>query len=607
MSDLKKYLSNKINNDEAVSNFINWFGESKVVDEYGLPKTVYHGTLSDFSVFDLRKTNPESHYGQGFYTSDKIDDVNANYGAETGPDLKAKIAQLEDLLDNYADDYIRDYDLPEDYFESPENREAFAKKRMADMIDINNEGFIMPLYLKMEKPMVIEEATFDNTISFGNIDPLLQKLKEHDVYSAIAYEVEGFIDQQVGGIGEETTIHIDELIEFINDNYEYSDLDRQQKNNLIKVCKNFFRKHDDVVEVTVKFDGEMDKFKEAVLKYMDETEMRSSSNFEQVLAEEFPFESQEVSVKDILENDALQMLFCDEYIGEHNSVFDTNSVTWKAVFSNAIRKMGYDGIIMNAEEHFQNMKNIEDTTHYIVFESNQIKSAIGNNGDYALDEPNILHRINNHYVEKNKVTKEDALSMLTKLKEVYPFIEKVNLYEKKDDMPPYVAAECGDGTTGMFSSVDKRTHLFLFNMKNQSELYKTIVHEIFGHMSMRTLLKDNYYSAMNKIYDYYDKKGELEEVKKNYVELYKLDLNKTSHKAVLAEEKMAFVIENRGFDKFPLKNVIIGAIRNQIRKVVPELEVNKDDIEYLIHSCHKVAKKGLNNNFHYKKHNKLNI
>lgn len=607
MSDLKKYLSSKISNDNAVDNFIKWFGESKVVDEYGLPKMVYHGTLSDFSVFDLRKTNPESHYGQGFYTSDNIDDINSNYGSEAGPDLKAKIAQIEDMIDNYADDYIRDYDLPEDYFESPENRESFAKKRMADMVNINNEGFIMPLYLKMEKPMIIEEATFDNTVSFGGIDPLLKKLKDHSVYSAIAYDIESFVDQQVGGIDEETTIHIDELIEFINENYEYADLEKQQKNNLIKVCKNFFNKHDDSVEVTVKLNGEMNKFKEAVLEYMDETEMRSSSNFEQVLAEEFPFDSQEVSVKDILENDALQMLFCDEYIGDQNSVFDTNLVTWKSVFANAIRKMGYDGIIMNAEEHFQNMKNIEDTTHYIVFESNQIKSAIGNNGDYSIDEPNILHRINNHYTVKNQVSKEDALFMLTQLRKEYPFIEKVNLYEKKEDMPPYVAAEFGDGTTGMYSSVDKRTHLFLFAMKNKVDLYKTIVHEIFGHMSMRTLLKDNYYSAMNKIYDYYDKRGELEDVKKNYVELYKLDLNKTSHKALLAEEKMAFVIENRGFDKFPLKNVIMGAIRNQIRKVVPELEVNKDDIEYLIHSCHKVAKKGLNNNFNYKKHNKLNI
>lgn len=607
MSDLKKYLSSKISNDDAVDNFIKWFGESKVVDEYGLPKMVYHGTLSDFSVFDLRKTNPESHYGQGFYTSDNIDDINSNYGSEAGPDLKAKIAQIEDMIDNYADDYIRDYDLPEDYFESPENRESFAKKRMADMVNINNEGFIMPLYLKMEKPMVIEEATFDNTVSFGGIDPLLKKLKDHSVYSAIAYDIEGFVDQQVGGIDEETTIHIDELIEFINENYEYADLEKQQKNNLIKVCKNFFNKHDDSVEVTVKLNGEMNKFKEAVLEYMDETEMRSTSNFEQVLAEEFPFDSQEVSVKDILENDALQMLFCDEYIGDQNSVFDTNSVTWKSVFANAIRKMGYDGIIMNAEEHFQNMKNIEDTTHYIVFESNQIKSAIGNNGDYSIDEPNILHRINNHYAVKNQVTKEDGLKMLTKLRKEYPFIEKVNLYENKEDIPPYVAAEIGDKTTGMYSSVDKRTHLFLFNIQLKSELYKTIMHEIFGHMSMRTLLKDNYYSAMNKIYDYYDKRNELEDVKMKYVDIYKLDLNKSSHKALLAEEKMAFVIENRGFDKFPLKNVIMGAIRNQIRKVIPELEVNKDDIEYLIHSCHKVAKKGLNNNFNYKKHNKLNI
>ena len=51
--------------------FKNWFGESKVVDEAGKPLVVYHGTPSEFEVFDYDKigTNGTSE-GVGFYFTD---------------------------------------------------------------------------------------------------------------------------------------------------------------------------------------------------------------------------------------------------------------------------------------------------------------------------------------------------------------------------------------------------------------------------------------------------------------------------------------------------------------------------------------------------------
>lgn len=45
--------------------FWNWFGDSKIVDEDGFPKIVFHGTLLQFVDFRSRKRNPELgfHFG----------------------------------------------------------------------------------------------------------------------------------------------------------------------------------------------------------------------------------------------------------------------------------------------------------------------------------------------------------------------------------------------------------------------------------------------------------------------------------------------------------------------------------------------------------------
>ena len=57
-------------------NFTKWFKGSKVVDEFGKPKTVYHGTNRKFNVFDSKEigqgTGNLGHYGYGFYFSDDI-------------------------------------------------------------------------------------------------------------------------------------------------------------------------------------------------------------------------------------------------------------------------------------------------------------------------------------------------------------------------------------------------------------------------------------------------------------------------------------------------------------------------------------------------------
>jgi hypothetical protein len=67
------WASKKFKNPEHAKNFVEWFGDSKMVDENGHPRIVYHGTERKFTEFDPKKigdrTGNEGHYGSGIYFS----------------------------------------------------------------------------------------------------------------------------------------------------------------------------------------------------------------------------------------------------------------------------------------------------------------------------------------------------------------------------------------------------------------------------------------------------------------------------------------------------------------------------------------------------------
>lgn len=58
---------------EALRNFYNWFGDSKVVDEQGRPLVVYHGSKDSFEAFSKEKigTGKGYVYGRGFYFTNR--------------------------------------------------------------------------------------------------------------------------------------------------------------------------------------------------------------------------------------------------------------------------------------------------------------------------------------------------------------------------------------------------------------------------------------------------------------------------------------------------------------------------------------------------------
>jgi len=76
--------------------------------EMGYDRPVFHGSTHDIDAFDANRTNPESDFGQGIYSSNTIDDVNVNYAGE-GPDLTQRIDREAERIASELDlDYSED-------------------------------------------------------------------------------------------------------------------------------------------------------------------------------------------------------------------------------------------------------------------------------------------------------------------------------------------------------------------------------------------------------------------------------------------------------------------------------------------------------------------
>ena len=83
--------------------------------------------------------------------------------------------------------------------------------------------------------------------------------------------------------------------------------------------------------------------------------------------------------------------------------------------------MGYDGIVQkDADQQFTSMKMDRGTTHYIVWEPSQVKSAIGNTGKYDKKNPSITAKYKGpyaFYIEVPKSARDHFWEEPPKIKE----------------------------------------------------------------------------------------------------------------------------------------------------------------------------------------------
>ena len=131
--------------------FKKWFGNSKVVNANGKPLVVYHGTVRNIEQFGHRHPNTEANWGVGFYFSNSIADINANYASVEGPDLRGRIERRAEQIEAEADRAERHGQGV--YVRREGSYEAAVKQATKEMV--KQQGAIIPVYVKMENPFVV--------------------------------------------------------------------------------------------------------------------------------------------------------------------------------------------------------------------------------------------------------------------------------------------------------------------------------------------------------------------------------------------------------------------------------------------------------------------
>lgn len=306
------------NPPETDTAFQRWFDGSKVVDLYGTPQMVYHGTTHDFDRFTLGRATVENAFGRGFYFSSSPEDVSANY-AGIGPDLTNRIEALANQLFEESESES-EYD---DDAEPLTPEEAFEKATK----ELSGGKFaILPVYLSIKNPLVIGEpvGTEDN-----NSETYFDLQHAYDGYEG---------DVVAGGVAE-------------------------LMNQLREAAGG-----DDVEEANM----------EIYERVGEEGEAIPASELVSLLREH--------------EN----LLYLTDY--------DTGQLNIGDVLRRAFEGLGFDGIIDHtvyqrfgpqALPYGGATKGMEglhpDTTHYIAFAPEQIKSATGNRGTWDPNDPNITH------------------------------------------------------------------------------------------------------------------------------------------------------------------------------------------------------------------------
>ena len=116
------------------------FANSKVVDENGDLRVVYHGTTyGEFSIFSKEHGNVENDFGVGFYFSSSDSDVSEHYDGG-GPDFENKVARRAEQIE--AEEDI-------DYEE--------AEQRARE--ELFRGGHKFEVYLNIENPAIVGETT----------------------------------------------------------------------------------------------------------------------------------------------------------------------------------------------------------------------------------------------------------------------------------------------------------------------------------------------------------------------------------------------------------------------------------------------------------------
>ena len=179
--------------------FRKWFGSSKIVNEDGSPKVMYHGSTASFTEFDKRKAKSSGLYGRGFYFTNsdshagqygnlyqvylKVDNPLTPDGSTvTKTQVRKFLEAVADNEDDYSIENYGTYDVNEilknvyqkDAFTVIQDVNATAIGDFVEAVKLFNEvngtkydGIVVPTETVVFDPTQIKSAT-DN---IGTFDP----------------------------------------------------------------------------------------------------------------------------------------------------------------------------------------------------------------------------------------------------------------------------------------------------------------------------------------------------------------------------------------------------------------------------------------------------
>lgn len=332
--------------------FKNWFRDSRVVDEEGAPRRLYHGTTHEFEAFDPTRANVQNHHGRGIYLTSEPADVGENYATRTGPDISSRIETLyESLLDIWEDPDAA-VDLVEAWAKANPERAAEAARLVKALQSPFEQHQVLQAAQDYAKRSPDSKLVHDVTrwraeqeiagTHGGAVLPLyasIQNPVDLRPGQVTRFDIETVWDETGEEVIEETGLGV-RVIEALREQAEA------------------YSPH----------------LADEVLSYLDTSDGFTAADLEEAVRRSGEY-------------------FLNDVNGEPSSAGQ--------FLQDIYREVGFDGIVINADETFgkparkygrKGMSGVlPDTEHWVAFEPTQVKSATGNRGTFDPRDERILY------------------------------------------------------------------------------------------------------------------------------------------------------------------------------------------------------------------------
>lgn len=578
MLNKKKFIENK--------HFLKWFENSKVKNDNDEPIIVYHGTTHDFNTFS--KSNEQNYFGSGYYFTDNYNDANLNYLSD-GDDITRRIEEEADILSDYhfddpnsffdyysqffinMNEYILDnleelkdihlkIDFNQDNLIKYLNQEniVFDDNMLNDITNIqdifykiasskfkgDHQGAIMPCYLSIKNPVYYfknnKQYKFYSELTLGNEKETL--LKHLDLFFKkleININTDNFFEEikndLIFYLKENETINNFELKEILLNNYQIYDLLNEHKEKINIIFPDIF---DDCYEIKIEKNGTFEKICDSFIQISQDLDIEEHVS-------EFlnTFEEQILEYGYVNQYDFLKKL-------RENEKFIDIDYNIEEFIKDIIINAGFDGVIMDTNDF--GFKNIDkNTVHYISYNSNNVKSAIGNCGEFSLDNNNIVARINDDDYFTDKKSKKYFEKHINKITKHWKNKPNIVILDNQECSDIKNIENLSDRTQAVYDKLNDTVFIFKDKIKNKIELEKVLIHEIIGHYGLKKVHKENYFELLDKVYLKFNKHHSFQKIKNKYFHLK----NKKNYKHILAEEFIAFESEKSLSIIFKIKQI----------------------------------------------------